>query len=85
MSIPGCPNFLETISSCFIEILRNCQSVFNEIMQSILSVLEHKETMVDLSRQLKEALNKESLLQTSKDVQSKVTVEQLQMMTEHFR
>ncbi|XP_015778789.1 PREDICTED: sec1 family domain-containing protein 2-like [Acropora digitifera] len=44
-----------------------------------------KETMVDLSRQLKEALNKESLLQTSKDVQSKVTVEQLKMMTEHFR
>lgn len=61
------------------------QSVFNEIMQSILSVLEHKETMVDLSRQLKEALNKESLIETSKDVQSKVTVEQLKMMTEHFR
>lgn len=54
-------------------------------MQSILSVFEHKETMVDLSRQLKEALNKESLIETSKDVQSKVTVEQLKMMTEHFR
>ena len=54
-------------------------------MESMLYVLEHKETMVDLSRQLKEALNKESLLQTSKDVQSKITAEQLKMMTEHFR
>lgn len=54
-------------------------------MQSTSYVLEHKETMVDLSRQLKEALNKESLIENSKDVQSKVTVEQLKVMTEHFR
>lgn len=40
---------------------------------------------MDLSRQLQEALTKESLIQKSKGVQSKVTTEQLKAMTEHFR
>lgn len=40
---------------------------------------------MDLSRQLHEALTKESLIQKSKGVQSKVTTEQLKAMTEHFR
>ena len=40
---------------------------------------------MDLSRQLQEALAKESLIQKSKAVQSKVTTEQLKTMTEHFR
>ncbi|KAL9984416.1 hypothetical protein ACROYT_G006704 [Oculina patagonica] len=44
-----------------------------------------KESLVDLSRQLQEALSKESLIQKSKVVQSKVTTEQLKVMTEHFR
>lgn len=44
-----------------------------------------KESLVDLSRQLQEALARESLIQKSKVVQSRVTVEQLKTMTEHFR
>ena len=45
-----------------------------------------KESLVDISRQLQEALSRESLMQKSKvGVQNKVTVEQLKTMTEHFR
>ena len=44
-----------------------------------------KESLVDLSRQLQEALAKESLVQKSKSVHSKITTEQLKTMTEHFR
>ena len=44
-----------------------------------------KESLVDLSRQLQEALAKESLVQKSKAVHSKITQEQLKTMTEHFR
>ena len=44
-----------------------------------------KESLVDISRQVQEALTRESLMQKSKAVQSKVTVEQLKNMTEHFR
>lgn len=44
-----------------------------------------KESLVDLSRQLQDALTRESLIEKSKAVQSKVTLEQLKLMTEHFR
>lgn len=45
-----------------------------------------KESLVDISRQLQEALSRESLIQKSKGgVQNKVTVEQLKTMTEQFR
>ena len=45
-----------------------------------------KESLVDISRQLQEALSRESLMQKSKvKVQNKVTVEELKTMTEHFR
>ena len=44
-----------------------------------------KESLADLSRQLQEALAKESLVQKSKSVHSKTTTEQLKTMTEHFR
>ena len=45
-----------------------------------------KESLVDISRQLQEALSRESLMQKSKvGVQNKVTVEQLKTTTEHFR
>lgn len=50
---------------------------------SIFSIV--KESLVDLSRQLQEALAKESLVQKSKSVHSKITTEQLKTMTEHFR
>ena len=45
----------------------------------------NQEGLMDLSRQLQEALTRESLVQKSKGVQSKVTAEQLKTMTEHFR
>lgn len=40
---------------------------------------------MDLSRQLQDALMKESLMQKSKTVHNKITTEQLKSMTEHFR
>lgn len=40
---------------------------------------------MDLSRQLQDALTKESLIQKNKGVQNKITIEQLVSMSEHFR
>ena len=44
-----------------------------------------KESLMDLSRQLQDALTKESLIQKNKGVQNKITIEQLVSMLEHFR
>ena len=44
-----------------------------------------KESLMDLSRQLQDALTKESLIQKNKGVQNKITIEQLVSMSEHFR
>lgn len=44
-----------------------------------------KESLMDLSRQLQDALTKESLIQKNKSVQNKITTEQLMSMSEHFR
>lgn len=44
-----------------------------------------KESLMDLSRQLQDALTKESLIQKNKGVLNKITIEQLVSMSEHFR